>query len=288
MPRIRVLAGASPETLKPIKANQAQSHKIKTPGFEGEIAVFLKDFTNEHGETVKADYFDHPERKGQTWSIQCRGRFLKTLSVDDILFGNVFDRALTLPYGSGAALQFMKLQDPTLEYELQGDRPWALSPLISTTPIISHEEHSPDEPLPTFSTAPLVENPKGLVPDGQNRHTYFGSREHRQAVKLGPSNVIQADFVHGFLSFNQGLALSLPIGMSFDLMKYWDGRPIWYVCCERNKDGKGPGEPFWSVGFEIVEDEDEGDEEDAEGEDDQEYVDAHATPAPKDISGDID
>lgn len=29
------------------------------------------------------------------------GRFLKDISADDVLFGNVFDRSLNLPYGSG-------------------------------------------------------------------------------------------------------------------------------------------------------------------------------------------
>lgn len=36
------------------------------------------------------------------------GRFLKEYSADDILFGNTFDRPLSLPWGSGAALSFMK------------------------------------------------------------------------------------------------------------------------------------------------------------------------------------
>ena len=36
------------------------------------------------------------------------GRFLQEYSADDILFGNTFDRPLKLPWGSGAALRFMK------------------------------------------------------------------------------------------------------------------------------------------------------------------------------------
>lgn len=73
MPRLRVLAGESPESLKPISANKAGGYKIKTAAFEGEISVFLKNFVNEHGESSNTDYFDHPERKTTTWSIQARG-----------------------------------------------------------------------------------------------------------------------------------------------------------------------------------------------------------------------
>jgi hypothetical protein len=36
------------------------------------------------------------------------GRFLKPYSADDILFGNTFDKPLKLPWGSSAALKFMK------------------------------------------------------------------------------------------------------------------------------------------------------------------------------------
>lgn len=35
-------------------------------------------------------------------------------------------------------------------------------------------------------------------------------------------------------------------------MKYWDGQPVRFVCCERKKGGKGPGDPFWVVVFEVV------------------------------------
>ena len=39
-------------------------------------------------------------------------------------------------------------------------------------------------------------------------------------------------------------------------MKYWDGRPVCFVCCERG-DGAGPGAVFWAVAFQIVEDDDQ-------------------------------
>lgn len=39
-------------------------------------------------------------------------------------------------------------------------------------------------------------------------------------------------------------------------MRYWDGQPVRFVCCERasapGKDLKGPGNPFWVVVFEAV------------------------------------
>jgi len=74
MPRMRVLAGVCPDTLEPIEANNPERvYKLNTDKFEGEIAVFLKDFQNEHGEPSSTDYFEHPGRRSHSWSIQVRG-----------------------------------------------------------------------------------------------------------------------------------------------------------------------------------------------------------------------
>lgn len=73
------------------------------------------------------------------------------------------------------------------------------------------------------------------------------------------------DFCYGFLDFNPSLALRLPGGMSFDLMKYWDGQPVRFVCCERKKrmdsgvftqsyDAEDPwGRTFWCIQIELAE-----------------------------------
>lgn len=149
---MRVLAGVSPDTLEAMEANNPErAHRVKTDKFDGEIAVFVKDFQNDHGEPSSADYFKHPDRRSRSWSIQVRGvfnansfaklhipavslqapcpigRFLsETVTGDDILFGNVFDRPLDLPYGSGAVLRLMEKKDPTLEQDLKCEKPWAL------------------------------------------------------------------------------------------------------------------------------------------------------------------
>lgn len=88
----------------------------------------------------------------------------------------------------------------------------------------------------------------------QSRRAYFNTPESRQDVTFNPSHYIQTDFTHGFLSFaDNGLEVGFPM-VSFDLMKYWDGRPVWFACCERDKKGgDGPGEMIWCVGFEIIE-----------------------------------
>jgi len=206
------------------------------------------------------------------------GRFLKEVSGDDVMFGNVFDRPLHLPYGSSAALGFVKLLDSTLEYDLQGDKPWALSPYLATTPFLSHTKISPEEDPPPITSNIIIDNAGGLIPNSTvpmqpDRRKHFSSPEHRRSVKLGPSDFIQTDFCYGYLSFdNNGLAVDLPIGLSLDLMKYWHGGRAIFACCKRRDDGSGgPGEIFWCMAFERKEDDDEVEED-----------------AMEDISGDID
>ncbi|KAF8310960.1 DUF1769-domain-containing protein [Clavulina sp. PMI_390] len=271
MPRLRVLVGESPETLRPISANDPAGHPLKTSRFEGTISVFLKNFENENGKlSMGEEYFGKNERKGVTWSIQARGRFLKEINADDVLFGNVFDRPLSLPYGSSAAIKFMQFADPTLEDDFYGEKPWALSPLITTMPYFSIRESGE-----TGETGLLIsEQASSILPDATHaRRTYFRDAKHRQDFKFTPSHHIECDFCQGLLSFEHGgLSVSFPM-VHFDLMQYWDGRPVWFVCCERDKEqGKGPGAMIWCVGFEIM--------ADAET--------AGAQAPEEDISGDVD
>lgn len=128
MPRLRVLAGPTAEDLVPITdiVNTGQAHTISSEHFEGKIAIYVKNFVDPKGRRLTSEYFEREDRKGITWSIQVQGmywdpsvrasssdvlytgRFLQPRSADDIMFGNIFEKRLKLPWGSGAALKFMQ------------------------------------------------------------------------------------------------------------------------------------------------------------------------------------
>ncbi|KJA15579.1 hypothetical protein HYPSUDRAFT_58713 [Hypholoma sublateritium FD-334 SS-4] len=145
-PRLRVLAGTSPETMVPITSlvNTGVSHTLSSPLFEGKIAAYIKGVTDENGCVRESEYFNREDKAGITWSIQVQGRFLVPQSADDILFGNTFDRPLKLPWGTSAILKFMHYIDPTLDHDLTSStKPWALSPLIATMPNFAHTRLEP-------------------------------------------------------------------------------------------------------------------------------------------------
>lgn len=64
------------------------------------------------------------------------------------------------------------------------------------------------------------------------------------------------------------MALHLPGGVSIDMLKYWDGQPVRFVCCERVRPGAAEpwGRVFWCVVIEQVEDgvDEKGDSEDVD------------------------
>jgi len=99
--------------------------------------------------------------------------------------------------------------------------------------------------------------------DAAARKSYFSSAAHRQAFVFGPSDVLTIDFCYGFLEFSPKLVLRIPGGLTFDLMHYWDGQMVQFVCCERKKptndqsadDGKPWGRVFWAISIEPYEDE---------------------------------
>ena len=131
MPRLRILAGPSPSNLKEIHANTGEGVDVSSSAFEGKVAVYIKDFADPSGKVSDSAYFQREGRKDVTWSIQFQGeyaslavaraetdvrrwslngagRFLQTHSANDILFGNVFDHPLPIPWGFSTILGFMQ------------------------------------------------------------------------------------------------------------------------------------------------------------------------------------
>lgn len=272
MPRLRISAGTALDDLHHVEANTDIPTVVSSDVFEGQVAVYIKGFADEEGQVRHSDYFD--KRRGVTWSIQVQGRFLQPRSSDDILFGNTFERPLKLPWLFGAALRFMHFIDPSLDHDLTSKtKPWALSPLVATMPHLMHhrvdelhtiEEFPPSQPiLDRVSRLPVAgAHGKEAKAKAQfsKRRSHFQNAAKRKDVIFGPEDVITTDFCYDFLHFSpEGILLRLPGGISIDVMRYWDGQPVRFVCCERAPKGQivngSPwGRVFWCVVIELADD----------------------------------
>ncbi|WVQ77874.1 hypothetical protein IAR50_007576 [Cryptococcus sp. DSM 104548] len=269
-PKLRVLVSAPdspgyPPT-KPINVNSTTPTPISTPGFEGNIWVFVKDYSGDHQDGDGSQYFKEEGRSGMTYGIVVKGRFKKEVNGDEVVFGNVFEKPIkdSLPWGTSVATKFMYFVDPTLELDIYADKPWALSPALATMNYLSLQE-SIDIPqdLGVNEDAPVYLKAKtgGPSADGTEktkisaRRKWLGSKENRENVKLNRDVVVGMEFANGLLDFNTlSASLPPPFKASFPLLKYWDGQPVTYSCQRRAKAGENPvgQEVFWSVAFEIV------------------------------------
>jgi len=55
------------------------------------------------------------------------------------------------------------------------------------------------------------------------------------------------------LDFNTlSATLPPPFHLSVPLLKYWEGSPVTYVCRRRSSSPVSPDGVYWSVGFEII------------------------------------
>ncbi|KZT01226.1 DUF1769-domain-containing protein [Laetiporus sulphureus 93-53] len=279
MPRLRILAGPSIEEVVPVVANSDLPLDVKSDAFEGKILVYIKGFADAKGQVRDSPYFK--KRPDVTWSFQVQGRFLRPYNADDIMFGNVFERPLQLPWGFSAALKFMKYVDPTLDQDLaSSSKPWALSPFVSTMPYLEHRRIEVKEGTPPFPLEHVVGNDISQLSfqveskDGnkrqqvaKDRRSFFKDAIKRKEVIFGPADLFMTDFCYDYLRFSpDGVDLRLPGGISIDMMKYWDGQPVRFVCCERARKGENAegvpwGRVLWCIVIEAVQEDEEEDED---------------------------
>ncbi|TCD61470.1 hypothetical protein EIP91_008405 [Steccherinum ochraceum] len=293
--RLRLLAGPNFHDLTPITANSEDGFRIETEDFEGTIVVRLKGFPGADGRDEERDekdqdddaegnaeektedknssvpYFEHAAREGKSWSIQVQGRFLQPYTADDILAGTAFDRPLSLPWGFSAVTAFWQYMDPTLELDMYSATPSALSPLITTMPHFAHTRVPGEREPPAFPPMDVLvddlyelryaDDVQDQWKQGVDRKLHFKNQKRRKGVSFGPEDLITADFVHGHLDITpESVSIQVPGGFSFDMMQYWDGSPVRFICCERGKKGESVngtpwGKVFWCVAIDTVDEE---------------------------------
>ncbi|KIR26386.1 hypothetical protein I309_04725 [Cryptococcus deuterogattii LA55] len=274
-PKLRVLVSSSsayPPTA-PITVNSSTPTPISTPGFEGNVWVFVKDYAGDHKEGDGKEYFEEDGRGGMTYGIVVKGNFLEDLTADEVVFGNTFERSIkdSLPWGTSVATKFIFI-DPTLELDIYADKPWALSPALATMNYLSLEDgskvgrdlvvkenslefiKSKSNDNGTAVPAPKEGNEKIEI---SARRKWLANKENRKKIKLGKDVAVGMEFANGLLDFNTlSATLPPPFSVQFPLIKYWDGQPVTYVCQRKAPKGQSPvgQDVFWSVAFEIVDD----------------------------------
>ncbi|KAK4684002.1 hypothetical protein P7C73_g6208, partial [Tremellales sp. Uapishka_1] len=208
-PSLRVLISsdsAYPPT-QVCHVNSPTPTPLKTAHFEGEISVWVKDFSGEGIAGDGHEYFAKGSgRESMTYGIVVRGRFLDETNANEVVFGNVFEKPIkdSLPWGTSVATKFMYLVDPTLELDIYADKPWALSPTLATMNYLSVSKE-PVEYAPT-----VAEHSADLAGEGAKsekeavaaRRRYLGKEENRKAVVLDKETYVGMEFCNGLLGMS--------------------------------------------------------------------------------------
>jgi len=260
MPKLRVSVGPDLESLSPCPVNRdSKPFEINSNVFQGKLVVRLKDFKGEDG-TILSDtdtgYF--AKNPDMTWSIQVQGRFLQDESLDEVVFGNIFERPIRdqLPYGTSLAIKFVHYLDPALKQDLYADKPWAWSPLVATMNRLAFlplddsssqlldewKEATPEDVTPLYK--PNEEAVAHLKADSDARRKHFSVPANRDRT-ISKDVALFTEFRNGFIDF-QNLALKLPVGhLQFNLARYWDGQPVIYIC-------KSEKRTFFVIKFDLL------------------------------------
>ncbi|KAH9963492.1 hypothetical protein BGW80DRAFT_1563576 [Lactifluus volemus] len=117
---------------------------------------------------------------------------------------------------------------------------------------------SPDpnnlEPPPPLASGTAVGGLTEALQDlrtADRRRAYFRDTSHRRELIFGPEDVFTTDFCYGYI-VTPTLSLQFPGGISFDMMRYWDGQPVRFTCCERKSEGDNGAKDSDTPGYRAM------------------------------------
>ena len=146
--------------------------------------------------------------------------------------------------------------DPTLELDVYADKPWALSPVVSTMTKLRMKKGEEDQSGKAFveeDSLSVIPEVAHLANDTPARRKYLADPSNRSSLVLTPDIGMGMEFSNGILDFNTlSVQLPKPFSVSFNLLKYWDGQPVTYACRRKGDKPLDPEGMYWSVAFEIV------------------------------------
>jgi hypothetical protein len=247
------------ENLTEVRVNDESNPTwIDSEYFKGCIRVRIKDydglpFKPGTSETlnINSPYFDDIH---DYFSLEIVGKFKQEWMADDIVFGNQFEKPLPLPKAISLLTSFATWFDPGLEIDLTSDRPSAFSPLVVSmnTVNISIQESDEIQVPQKESGRPIEEDTKALFPgaetsyNGAERRAQLSDLNKLKQIKITPNHTLGVDFYNPYIDPSTR-CIRIPM-ISLDVMPYWNGEPLRFVCKSKSK-----GIVFFAILFNLRE-----------------------------------
>lgn len=208
-------------------------------------------------------YFSHPTHTRDLYSISFSFIPKRTISGNDLVFGNDFDHPIRdkLPPLFGKAFSYVtSFIDPGLYGDPYADRPYLYGPMLSSVNIfrVGEKKELPDgygedgegegvlEEGASDEEGEAMREEGGLPGVGGKRMKHFLQEGRRKEWSFEEGRVYSCDFFNPYLDFNRKspftlslslprdlaksstieFALKLPLGLSLNVLGNWDGQAL--------------------------------------------------------------
>ncbi|MCJ1319226.1 hypothetical protein MMC15_004561 [Xylographa vitiligo] len=269
---LRVTAGPDydPSTHTVVAVNGPTSVPISSKHCTANIKVRVQNYRGlPHGSPATSPYFSADPHTHDQYSIAFSMVPHTTVSGNELLFGNDFDRPIRdrLPPGTETAFKIVKWAiDPGLEGDFYSDKPHLYGPLLSSINVLRVGPKATKQDGKYEIPAHLHEDgiaegadgeeeelrkEKQIPEDAAARKKHFLNEDHRKGWEFEEGRVYQGDFFNPYIDFNQ-FALKLP-GFSLSVLGYIDEKEDTLRYVMKNKS---TGDVFFVVVFTLVPKED--------------------------------
>ncbi|KAF9918766.1 hypothetical protein BX616_005958 [Lobosporangium transversale] len=268
--RIRVSAGPNLHSLRPLNTNDdANPMLIDTDEFIGHVMLRVRGQNQIHGyeegqrqDGLKvmpdSEWFDKAAAAGRgnlLMSLQVVGRFKREWTGEQVVFACQFSKPFKLPPLANLVVKFFKVIDPACQLDIQGPKPYCISPALGTMNTINvlHDPVSSKSTPTERDASSLTGNPllpSWPSPNGENlfedtsviileddlkkknklssdnaaRRSHFGKAKYLQKHRFVQDHVYGFELFNSFLDCSR-FALKVP-GLSLDLFKYLNDQPL--------------------------------------------------------------
>lgn len=232
----------SPEMLAATNSTQQSSQKQKLlqplklhiPGpAELSLVPIESDLFSGRAYIIMANLPDSPHDqfrwKQRKFQYVIQGKFKKDLKFSEIYTGQIFDSPLSqMPsrWVLKAALGLIARLQPAMQIHLTGDRPFIVSPLMSTC---QHIVISKEGDEPGIAGVPITENMSLLNPvftrmSSRRRKAFFSKRCNLEKFRVNPELVYTFDFYQHMFNFG---TFQFDFGvLKYDLLRILGVKPI--------------------------------------------------------------
>ena len=218
---LRVTGGPQydPSTHSTIAVNTRKPTKISSEHIDASVDVNVQGYRGlPHGSPNTSPYFSSTVHKADLYSISFSFTPKRSISGNDLVFGNDFDHPIRdrLPPGFSTAFNIVKwMIDPGLEGDPYADEPYLYGPLLSSINTLEVGEKEGEQEVENtkededdvleegaIGSGQEAREKSGMPEDAKARKKYYLTEANRRHFTFEEGREYKCDFFNPYLDFN--------------------------------------------------------------------------------------